>query len=189
MIILVLYMPSPLHWSRYICNMLSRVTYMWYTWMLSSLPYCSCIYTNKLSVYMLNCILYLQLILLWKVHCNVNFVDIDACCPVLVCMVLFDLSYVVAAYFIPPPPPPPQFLWTFYFQLKLSSKQMWNVFYICHHVWERDRGEKRGFYIYISEVHGIKQAEVNRKCSSSTGYIVYVIKETQESADISFTWF
>ena len=107
LIILVLYMPSPLHWSRYICNMLSRVTYMWYTWMLSSLPYCSCIYTNKLSVYMLNCILYLQLILLWKVHCNVNFVDIDACCPVLVCMVLFDLSYVVAAYFIPPPPPPP----------------------------------------------------------------------------------
>ena len=97
-------------------------------------------------------------------------------------MVLFDVSYVVAAYFIPPPPS--QFLWTFYFQLKLSRKQMWNV-YMSPCVRERE-GRREA-----SEVHGIKQAEVNRKCncSSSTGYIVYVIKETQESADISFTWF
>ena len=117
------------------------------------------IYTNMLSVYMLNCILYLQLILLWKVHCNVNFVDIDACCPVLVCMVLFDVSSVVAAYFIPPPP---KFLWTFYFQLKLSSKHRCKNVCMSLCVWER--GEER--LLYISEVHGIKQAEINRKCNN-----------------------
>ena len=121
-----------------------------------------------------------------------NFVAIDACCPVLVCMVLFDVSYVVAAYFIhPPPPPPPPVPLDFLLSIKAFQQTDVKCVYVtmCVCVWGGGGGGEEERLLYISEVHEIKQAEVNRKCScsSSTGYIVHVIKETQEFAEISFT--